>query len=96
MDGLDDLVDALAVYRLTKLVNDDEITADIRDKLLERFHPEDTKIGYLITCPWCVSIYMGAAVALAREVAPRPWRVASRALAFSAVAGLTSLLTEKL
>jgi hypothetical protein len=84
------VVDALAVFRLTKLVNDDEITADLRDKLLERFHPEDTKIGYLITCPWCVSIYAGGAVALARELAPRPWGVAAQALAFSAITGLVA------
>ena len=84
------LVDALAVFRLTKLVNDDEILGDVRDKLLERFHPEDTKIGYLITCPWCVSIYAGGAVALARELAPRTWNVAASALAFSALTGLAA------
>jgi hypothetical protein len=84
------IVDALAVFRLTKLVNDDEITADLRDKILERFHPEDTKIGYLITCPWCVSIWAGGAVALARELAPRSWNVAASALAFSALTGLAA------
>jgi hypothetical protein len=84
------LVDALAVFRLTKLVNDDEIFADVRDKLLDRFHPEDTKIGYLITCPWCVSIYAGAAAALARELAPRQWDVVARMLAFSAATGMVA------
>lgn len=84
------IVDSLAVFRLTKLVNDDEITADLRDKILERFHPEDTKIGYLITCPWCVSIWAGGAVALARELAPRPWNVVASALAFSSITGLVA------
>jgi hypothetical protein len=84
------IVDSLATFRLTKLVNDDEITADLRDKLLERFHPDETKIGYLITCPWCVSIWAGGAVALARELAPRQWNVAASALAFSAITGLAA------
>jgi len=84
------LTDALAVYRLTKLVNDDEIFADARDRLLARFPPEEHKFGYLLTCPWCVSIYMGGAVALARAAAPRKWDVLAQALAFSAVTGLVN------
>jgi len=84
------LVDTLAVYRLTKLVNDDVILDDVRNKLLDRFPPEETKIGNLITCPWCVSVYAGGAVALARTVAPRQWNVLAQALAFSTVTGLVA------
>jgi hypothetical protein len=84
------LIDGLAVFRVTKLVNDDEIFADVRDKLLDRFPPESTKLGYLITCPWCVSIYTGFAAALARELAPRTWNVVASALAFSAATGLVA------
>ena len=90
MSEISFLVDGLAVFRLTKLVNDDEIFADVRDKLLDRFPPESTKLGYLITCPWCVSIYTGLAAALARELAPRPWNVVASALAFSAATGLVA------
>jgi hypothetical protein len=88
--ALDLAVDALAVFRLTKLVVDDEIFADAREKLLDRFHPDETKIGYLITCPWCVSIWAGGAVVVARAVAPRAWDLAAQALAFSAVTGLVA------
>jgi hypothetical protein len=80
--------DGLAVYRLTKLVLDDEITAGIREKVFDRFPPDTTKIGYLLSCPWCVSIYAGTGVAIARAVAPRTWSVVSQALAFSAATGL--------
>lgn len=89
-DPLADLFDVLAVFRLTKLVNDDEIFADVRDKLLDRFPPESTKLGYFVSCPWCVSVSMGAAVVLARELAPGPWGLAARALSFSAVTGLVA------
>lgn len=82
--------DALAVYRLTKLVLDDEILADVRDRITERFPPESTKTGYLLTCPWCVSIYLGGAVVAARLALPVQWDAASRALAFSAFTGLVA------
>ena len=84
----DDIKDALAVYRLTRLVIEDEITQDMREKIWERYPPQSTKIGYLISCPWCSSIWLGAGVAVARRFAPRVWGVVSLALAGSAVAGL--------
>lgn len=84
----DDVKDALAVYRLTRLVIADEITAGVRDKIWETHPPETSKIGYLFTCPWCTSIWVGFAVAAARKIAPAAWDLASTALAGSAVAGL--------
>ena len=89
-----DLVeDALATHRLTKLVLDDRLTAPLRDRLFKRFPPESTKIGYLFTCPWCTSIWLGAGVATARLVAPRAWRPIARMLAFSSATGLLEELT---
>jgi len=49
----------LAAYRLTRLIIQDEITQDIRDKIFDRFPPQNTKLGYLFTCPWCISIWVG-------------------------------------
>jgi hypothetical protein len=45
-------------------------------------------LAYLARCPWCVSIYVGLGVTIARLVAPRAWSLIARALAASAVAGL--------
>jgi hypothetical protein len=61
---LDLLLDGLATERITRLVVDDEITADIREWVWKNHSPEDTKIGYFLTCPFCVSIWAGGAVAL--------------------------------
>lgn len=84
-----DLVeDALATHRLTKLVLDDKLTAPLRDRLFERFPPESTKIGYLFTCPWCTSIWLGAGVTIARLVAPRAWSPIAKLLALSSFTGL--------
>lgn len=80
--------DALAVHRLTKLVLDDEITKPLREKIWKRFPPETTKIGYLTTCPWCVSIWAGVAVIAAEAIAPDVWRPIARILAMSSVTGI--------
>lgn len=85
---MQDIVDALAVHRLTKLVIDDKITEDLRNKWFEHFgEPHETKMGYLITCPWCASIWLGIGVVAARTIAPRAWRPLAYALAFSSVTG---------
>lgn len=89
MNPLGLIVDALAVYRLTKLVIDDQITEPLREKVWKRY-PPSTNIGYLVTCPWCVSIYVGGAVVAARLVAPRQWDRVAQGLAFSSITGLIS------
>ena len=101
-----DLIDdALATYRLTRLVTTDRVTRSLRDKLLERWGVKTvptipfgtravrTPFGELLTCDWCVSIYVGAAVIAARTLAPRAWRPIARALASSAVAGVIGSTT---
>lgn len=87
-DLADLAIDALATYRLTKLIRDDKIFEDLRNKVFEHHPPETTKTGYLLTCPWCLSIYFGSAVALGRIVAPSKWRIVARALALSALTGI--------
>jgi hypothetical protein len=57
------VVMALAVARLTGLITEDKITEGIRERLLDRLD-EDSKLAYLITCPWCVSIYLAIPAAV--------------------------------
>ncbi len=83
----DDIIDALAVHRLTKLVIDDYITQPLRDKLFEKHDPSESKLGYFATCPWCVSFWVGTGVVAARTIAPKAWRPLAYALAFSSVTG---------
>lgn len=86
---LDTAVQALATYRLTRLVIDDKITEGPRELIFARFgDPSVSKISYLISCPHCVSIYAGLAVSLGDTVFPRATRIITRALAFSAVTGI--------
>lgn len=76
-------ITALATYRVTKLLIEDEITEPVRSRIQEKFPPESTKIGYLTTCPWCVSVW----VALPVYFLPKSVKTA---LAASAVTGLVS------
>ena len=86
------LVDALATYRATKLVIDDEITADLRERAYTEIgrlpKKQAEKLRYLLSCPWCVSIWAGAFILGLRLVAPNLARYLSGLLAASAATGL--------
>lgn len=57
---------SLATYRLTRLVVEDAFPPMRyqRERVIERYGEESWQ-GYLVQCPWCVSIYTGGAVVLA-------------------------------
>lgn len=91
------LVYALAVARLTGLVTADEITRNVREAVLRRLDERKTVhfyASYLLTCPWCCSLWLAVPAALlAWSAGTRPWLlVPALALAFSWVAGATSNL----
>jgi hypothetical protein len=125
------LVYALAVARVTRLVNSDRITERPREWLLDRVwtrawmpwaaieHPEEDEhmqrnrarhmgsaaradgaepplLAYLVACPWCVSIYVGAAAApLVWFWGSSPWlAIPALALAFSQATGLMATKGE--
>jgi hypothetical protein len=56
------VVYALAVARLTKLINSDRITKAPRDALIKRL-PEGSIWAYFLVCPWCVSVWVSAPMA---------------------------------
>lgn len=88
-------VDALAVYRLAHLVTQDVVLDTPRDRVmtwaLDNKHP---KLRYFVTCPWCVSMWCAPAVVVLRR-RWKGWDGVSRALAFSAVAGIISSALER-
>jgi hypothetical protein len=79
--------DVIATYRLTKLIMDDKITEDFRNLIYEKF-PKDSKLSYLIGCPWCVSIWAGATIFTLRKISPSTADIVSGLLAASAVTGV--------
>jgi hypothetical protein len=82
-------VTALAVARITRLITTDYLTAGPRSRLIRRLGV-DHKVSYLITCPWCASVWVGAVVAPAAYWwGGHAWFwLPASALAYSHVAGL--------
>lgn len=80
------VVDALAVARIVRLLQVDEIpVGKLRETMLDR-HGEHLWTE-LLRCPWCASIWVAAGVVVARAAAPRPWSFLARVLAGSQVTG---------
>lgn len=83
---------SVATYRLTKLVIDDYITSDLRDKAfdeIDRLPPKIAeKLTYFLTCPWCVSIWAAAFLVLLRKITPNLTSALEVLLTSSAITGL--------
>jgi len=86
-DAFESLVDAMAVHRLTTLLQNDEVWPVLEAREAFERWAGDTRWADLASCPWCLSIHLGIAVAVARRLFPRAWPVVARVLASSAVAG---------
>lgn len=84
----------MAVFRLTRLLTEDKVAEGLRARVAHRHPPEKGGVGYLITCPWCSSMYIGFGAVAARRFAPRVWGPVASALAASAAAGLLSSRDE--
>lgn len=78
----------LATYRVTKLILEDEIASPVRNAIFKKFNPRDTKVGYLFTCPWCISVWAGAGLIALDHVAPEIGNVTQKVLAASAITGI--------
>lgn len=90
---------ALATARLTGILVQDQLTSAPRVWVTKRMTtPPDRKwreqVIYLVHCPWCVSIYVGAGVATVwYTVGNHPVLVVlAAALAFSQITGMISNL----
>lgn len=95
--GSDVAVDAIATYRLVRLLQQDTITEKPRNWIMKQpviaRHPE---LATLLDCPWCLSVWIGFGVAILRRTAPRLWGIAGPALASSALAGVITQAVDKL
>lgn len=83
-------VSGLATYRLTRLITTDEISEPLREKIWANHPPDTSRLGYLITCNWCTSVWAASALQISRMIAPKTTSAVETVLALSAVAGLLS------
>src|SRR4051794_36902420 len=86
---VDLVVDALASYRVTRLLVSDRIVDRHRDALVDRLRRGGhRKLVELSECPWCIGFWVACGVVAARRVVPRAWSPIAEVFAFSAVSGL--------
>lgn len=95
MSPLSFAVTALATYRLTRMITRDHIAEPLRERIWKKYPPESTKVGYLITCDWCTSIWVASGLQLSRTIMPNGIRAVESVLALSAVAGLLAAHEDK-
>ena len=94
MTLLELVIYGLATYRLTRLITRDSITEPIREWIWRRRPPEKSKIGYLFTCEWCMSIWT-ASLLIASSMITAVTDVVAAVLALSAAAGLLTAYEDK-
>jgi hypothetical protein len=77
-------------YRISKLFIEDVIFEKIRKKIFTKFPPERSRIGYLFTCYWCMSIWIGTLITLGYILSSTIIVLVCLPFALSAIAGLLS------
>jgi len=88
------LILGLATFRVTRMITTDVIFDKLRNKIWNKF-PPNKGIGYLITCNWCLSVYVAILMSLFMFTLPLIALVVSLVLAISAIVGLLSALIDR-
>lgn len=88
------IVICLASYRITRLLTRDVITEGFRNWYWKKFPPESSKLGYLLTCEWCLSIWVASLMYLFAMITSVTLAVAT-VFAISAVVGLLTAYEDK-
>jgi hypothetical protein len=87
------LLVALATYRLTRLVTTDTLTAPAREWVQARYD----RVGYLVGCDWCSSMWLAPGPVLLGVLAPdSTWTLVLLGIpAASAVVGIMATLVGR-
>lgn len=87
---LDSVAGWLAVYRATRLLQNDDVPPlpVVRDWLMARYGTRPASA--LLDCPWCASVWIAAGMAVLRATCPRLHDLLVAVLAASAVTGIIS------
>jgi uncharacterized protein DUF1360 len=82
------VVGALCVARITRFLVEDFLADPYRRWAVKRWG-EESKITYLVHCPWCTSIWVGALVMPPAALFPNIWVIMAYSIpAASMVSGL--------
>lgn len=82
------VVATLAVARVTRFLVDDYLANGYRRWVVNRFG-EDSKMSYLVHCPWCTSMWVAPFVMVPAVLWPNKWVILAFSIpAASMVSGL--------
>lgn len=84
----------LATYRITRLLTRDTILESVRNRFWDRFPPESSKLGYLFTCEWCLSVWIASLLFISAIINTVTVWVAVP-FALSAIAGLLTAYEDR-
>lgn len=85
-------VATFAVARVTRFIVDDQLSIGFRRWVLRKWG-DDSRMGYLVTCPWCVSVWIALPIMPVATLWPTVWVIA--ALSIPAASMVTGLLLDK-
>lgn len=86
---------SLATFRVTRLITRDTIMEPIRNLFWKKFPPEKSYIGYLSTCEWCFSFWIGSAFIISSIIIPSVTYIVATVFSVSAIAGLLTAYEDK-
>ena len=91
------IADWLACYRAVRLLQRDHVwpMPELRARLEASDAFMSSRWSMLLDCPWCLSVWVAAALVLLRMISPRVHDALVAVLAASAVAGLLSEVTDR-
>jgi len=82
------LILSLATFRILRLIIEDAVLEGFREWVWKRFPPETSKLGYILTCYWCLGFWISGIVVVLYLIVPIPTLIGALILAISAAAGL--------
>ena len=85
----------LATYRTTRFFTRDTLFNPVRDWIWKKCPPESSRIGYLFTCEWCTSVWVGSGFVLSAIIIPEVTYIVATVSALSAIAGLLTAYEDK-
>ena len=86
------IVAVLATARITRLLYEDQLTIGYRRWVVKRWG-ENSKMAYLVHCPWCTSIWVAGPIMPIATIWPNKWIIA--ALAIPAASMLSGLMLDR-
>lgn len=92
---LEFVIFALATFRICRFLIEDALFEPVRDRIWAKWPPESTKLGYLLTCYWCLSIWIAIPLGIGMLFGGIIAFVAAAILALSAVAGIIQGLLDR-